>query len=231
MDPMADNGAPNAGARPRRTPRLLPFSQRRSTRVSPTYGRFVGFMRILLPTIATALVVAVILWPHLSDQQRRFSISTAKITPDAARELTMQNSVFNGVDQHSRPYAVSADAARVTGDHGTVIILTKPKADIVLQDGSWVAITANTGNYDRDSKVLRLRGAVNLFHDAGYEFRSESATIDLMAGDAHGTDLVKGQGPFGNIEAEGFEIHDRGARIRFTGRAKLVLYPNRTKGK
>jgi len=231
MDPMADNRAASTGDRPRRAPRLLPFSHRRSTRVSPTYGRFVGFMRILLPTIATALVVLVILWPQFNDQQRRFAISTARVTQEATRELTMQNSKFNGVDQQRRPYSVTADAARVTGENGSNIALANPKADIVLQDGSWVAITAREGNYDRDAKLLRLHGAVNLFHDAGYEFRSESATVDLMAGDAHGTDPVAGQGPFGHIEAEGFEIHDRGARIIFTGRGKLVLYPDRAKGK
>ena len=50
------------------TYRKLNVSSSRSTRVSRRYGRFVGFMRILLPTIATALIVLVALWPQLSDQ-------------------------------------------------------------------------------------------------------------------------------------------------------------------
>lgn len=71
MEPMADKGEPGSGEKTRRKPRLLPFSKRRSTQLSPIYGRFVGFMRILLPTIATALIVLVVLWPQLSDQQQR----------------------------------------------------------------------------------------------------------------------------------------------------------------
>ena len=222
---MADKGQPESRESGRRPPRLLPFSQRRSTNISPTYGRFVGFMRILLPTIATALLVLVAVWPQLSDQQRRFAISPAKVTPDAVRDLTMQNSVFSGVDTHKRPYSVTADSVRVSGSDGADLVLTEPKADILLQDGSWVALTARNGNYDREAKLLRLRGTVNLFHDDGYEFRSESAIVDLMAGDAHGTDPVRGQGPFGNIESEGFVVRNRGAQIKFTGRAKLVLFP------
>lgn len=231
MGPMADNREPLAREAPRRTPRLLPFSQQRSTSLSPGYGRFVGFMRVLLPTIATALIVLVALWPQLSDQQRRFAFSPAKIPQQAARDLTMKNSVFSGVDRRKRPYSVTADSMRVTGKNNAELVLTEPKADILLNDGSWVAVTAQRGDYDRDAKVLRLLGAVNLFHDAGYEFRSHSATVDLMAGDAHGTDPVRGQGPFGNIEAEGFVVRNRGARIIFTGRAKLILHPRQAKGK
>ena len=70
-------------------------------------------MRILLPTIATALIVLVALWPQLSDQQRRFSISPTKVTREAARNLTLKNSVFSGVDSQKRPYSVTSDSARV----------------------------------------------------------------------------------------------------------------------
>ena len=224
MEPMANRSEPKTD-RTRRTPHLLPFSQRRATRLSPTYGRFVGFMRILLPTIATALIVVVALWPQLSDQQQRFPISPTKITREEALNLTMKNSVFSGVDSQKRPYSVTSDSMRAAGDNNSNLTLTEPKADILLKSGSWVALTARQGNYDRDAKLLWLRGAVNLFHDDGYEFSSESAVVDLMAGDARGTDPVRGQGPFGNIEAEGFIIRNRGAQIQFTGRSKLVLYP------
>jgi lipopolysaccharide export system protein LptC len=231
MEPVTDKARPASREPARRAPQYLPFSQRRSTKLSPAYGRFVGFMRILLPTIATALIVIVALWPQISDQQRRFAISPAKLTQEPARDLTMENTVFSGVDEHERPYSITAESARVVGENGSVLELTQPKADILLSDGSWVALTAQQGQYDREEKQLRLRGAVNLFHDAGYEFRSESATIDLLAGDARGTDPVQGQGPFGNIEAEGFIVRNRGADVEFTGSSKLILHPGQAGGK
>jgi lipopolysaccharide export system protein LptC len=52
----------------------------------------------------------------------------------------------------------------------------------------------------------------------------------MKAGDARGSKPVEGQGPFGNLKAEGFVIHNRGERIEFTGRSTIVLHPGQTPG-
>jgi lipopolysaccharide export system protein LptC len=221
---------PERGAeRPRRR-HELPFSTRRTQTVSRRYGRFVGIMRILLPTIATALVILVALWPQLTDQQQRYSITPAKIASEAAKTLTMVNGVYSGIDDKRRPYTLTADSVKLSNSNLSIVALTAPKADLLMEDGSWVAVTAREGTYDRDKKILKLKGAVNLFHDAGYEFRTSAAVIDMMAGDAYGTDPVQGQGPFGNIKSEGFVIRNRGEKIEFTGKADLLLYPEQAQG-
>lgn len=217
-----------AGQRKRR--QSLPFSTQRTQTVSRGYGRFVGFMRILLPTIATALLILVALWPQITDQQQRYSITPSKVAAEAAKTLTMTNGVYSGIDEKQRPFTLTADSVNLSNSELSIVALASPKADILMEDGSWVAVTAREGTYDRDKKILKLRGAVNLFHDAGYEFRTSAAVIDMMAGDAYGTDPVEGQGPFGNIKAEGFVIHNRGERIEFTGKADLLLYPDQAHG-
>ena len=40
-----------------------------------------------------------------------------------------------------------------------------------------------------------------------------------------GDEPVRGQGPFGTLEAEGFRILDRGKRLVLSGKSRLVLYP------
>ena len=40
---------------------------------------------------------------------------------------------------------------------------------------------------------------------------------------AEGAHPVRGQGNFGTIQAEGFRVLDRGARIFFLGRSHLVI--------
>jgi lipopolysaccharide export system protein LptC len=208
----------------------LPFSTRRTQSVSRGYGQFVGIMRILLPTVATALIILVALWPQLTDQQQRYSITPAKIAAEAAKTLTMVNGVYSGIDEKRRPFTLTADSVQLANSALSIVALTSPKADLLMEDGSWVAVTAREGTYDRDKKILELRGAVNLFHDSGYEFRTNTATIDMMAGDAYGTDPVEGQGPFGNIKAQGFIIRNRGERIEFSGKANLLLYPDKAQG-
>jgi lipopolysaccharide export system protein LptC len=103
--------------------------------------------------------------------------------------------------------------------------LEAPKADITLAGGAWVAVTADSGLYDRDAGNLKLTGAVDLFHDAGYQFRTTEATIDLNTGDAEGAKPVQAQGPFGELSAEGFKMIDEGRTVFFEGHAKMRVYP------
>ena len=77
----------------------------------------------------------------------------------------------------------------------------------------------------RQNETLTLNEQVNLFHDSGYEFRTESAVIDLTKGTASGTVSVAGQGPFGNLKAEGFRLVDKGKTIYFMGKSKLTVFP------
>ena len=102
--------------------------------------------------------------------------------------------------------------------------LDRPKADITLGDGSWVALTAKDGLYRREDRVLRLRGGVSLFHDSGTEFITETALVDLAGHAAEGDERVRGHGPFGLLESEGFRILERGDRIVFTGKSTLTLF-------
>ena len=41
-----------------------------------------------------------------------------------------------------------------------------------------------------------------------------------------GDEPISGQGPFGNLQAEGFRISEHGKTMYFTGKAKLVIHPS-----
>lgn len=189
------------------------------------YSRMVFLMKVLLPSIAVVLVGLVIAWPELISDDNRFRLSAVRIDQRDADTLRMVNPRYVGTDDRNQPFTVTADIAMQSSGNADLVTLDQPKADLALQDGSWVALTASDGMYYRDRQSIDLKGAVNIFHDSGYEFRSESALIDLKAGTAAGKETVTGQGPGGDIEAEGFQILDRGARILFTGKARLVMYP------
>ncbi len=223
-EPGSDSAPPAAAEKGRHSFAQLSFRRERP-RYSPVYGRFVGVAKILLPTIATALIVIVIVWPKLSEQQDRFALGSAKIDRSEAENLRMLNARFTGVDASRRPFTLTADSADQSDAKSPEIALEAPKADILLGNGAWVALTATSGNFNRDRQLLELTGNVNLFHDSGYEFRTESAVFDLTAGDATGTEPVEGQGPFGHLKAEGFRIHNRGERIEFIGKSKLTINP------
>ncbi len=189
------------------------------------YSIFVGFMKVLLPALAAALILLVVAWPQFTVDDDGFRLSVSKLAPDQADSLTMLNARFDGLDEKDRPYTLTADMATQSDSNEDLIELELPKADITLEDGTWLALTARSGKYRQQSRILDLTGSVSLFHDKGFELRTEAARVDLAKGVAEGTQPVQGQGSVGFIEAEGFRVLDQGARIIFTGKAHMIINP------
>jgi lipopolysaccharide export system protein LptC len=181
-------------------------------------------MKFILPAVALVLVVLVVAWPHLQSRDNTFRIGFAALKARETEDPAMVNARYLGTDKNNRLFSVTADLAKNVMSARNAVELEMPKADITLEDGSWLVLTAETGVYRRERKTLELSGAVNLFHDSGYEFRTNKAGIDLAEGSASGSEPVRGHGPFGELQAEGFRLVDKGRTIVFTGKAKLTLY-------
>ncbi|MEK9673257.1 MAG: LPS export ABC transporter periplasmic protein LptC [Rhodospirillaceae bacterium] len=193
-----------------------------------SYSGFVQVTKVVLPVTAAGLIALVVLWPHLKTEDLRFRIGFAAIQSNIDGDPNLLNPRYVGTDEDNQPYAVTADIAKkLDGDGLDVRVgLELPKADITLKDGTWLVLTAENGVYVRRDKTLDLEGAVNLFHDSGYEFRTDKAQVDLSKGIAHGSLPVRGQGPFGMLKAQGFRLIDKGRTIIFTGKSELLLNPN-----
>jgi len=186
-------------------------------------------MKIVLPAIALLLIVLIVAWPHLNVTDARFRIGFADMTVRVAEDPAMLNPRYVGSDKDNQPYSVTADIARRLAESAENIELDAPKADILLKDNTWLVLSANRGVYKREDEALDLLGSVILYHDSGYEFLTEKAKIDLEKSSAEGQDPIRGQGPFGTIEAEGFRMIDRGKTIFFTGKSRLEVYPGAKK--
>ncbi len=193
--------------------------------LSDRYSFFVGFMKVLLPATAAALMLLIVAWPQFTVEEGGFRLSISKLAPGQAESLTMLNARFEGLDENDQPYTVTADIATQSESDKDLVTLELPKADLTLEDGAWLALTARSGEYYKEARVLDLIGSVNLFHDKGFELRTESARIRLDEGIAEGAQPVEGHGSIGTIQAEGFRVLDRGARIFFLGRSHIVIEP------
>ena len=189
------------------------------------YSLFVGLMKVVLPALAVALILLIIIWPQLNFDKSRFRVRVSDISLEQADSLAMLNARFEGVDENNQPFSLTADEATQTARREGLIHLELPQGDITLEDGTWLAMNAREGVYSRDAQLLDLTGAVTLFHDRGFELRTEAAQVDLKAGSAEGFETVEGQGPFGTLISEGFQVLDRGERIIFTGKSRAVLDP------
>lgn len=218
---MSDSDAkpdrPPAGSR-------IPLGAR-SGRINPVYGVIVQGLKIVLPTVAVGLIALIFLWPQIAEQTADLGMQFFGIDQSTSDAMQLSNARYQGVDAENQPFTVTADGVRQAQVDAEEVLLTKPKADIMLSDQSWAALTAENGRFNRETQQLTLTGDVSFFHDLGYEFRTNSATVDMAKGEAEGPDPVDGQGPFGQVEAEGFKVFDKGARILLTGKSKLLIYP------
>lgn len=199
-------------------------------RAGGSYSRFANSMRITLPLVAVAIVALVVSWPQLTEKPKKFSLSVSDVTTTETGGQQIINARFTGTDANNRPYSVTADTASQVKNAPDMIDLAFPKADITLQNGAWLALSAETGTFNRKIQVLNLQGAVNLFHDMGYEIRTSAADIFMKDGTASGNKPVSGQGPIGTIQSAGFQILDSGKRVLFTGKSRMILYPVEKKG-
>lgn len=204
---------------------LIPLGTR-STRIDRTYGRMVQFLKVALPTVALMLIALLIAWPQLSEHTNLPGMTLLDIDGNSGDSMQLSNARYQGMDDKEQPYTVTAEKVRQGGLDANLVNLEAPKADIMMADESWAAITALTGVFNREEQLLDLVGSVNFFHDLGYEIRTESAQLNIAEGHAAGQEHVEGQGPFGQFNAEGFEIFDRGSRVVLTGKSRLLIYPD-----
>ena len=210
----------------RRTRQTRMSNAPRRRRSSFARSRIVSTMKYLLPGAAFALLVLVAIWPRLLPDQDRFRVDLAAVGPTGGSKPQVLNPRLQGIDSEKRPFQIVADlGSRVQNDAGEEVYdLTNPKADIVLNDGSWIALNANDGRFDSFSNTLHLSGDVNMFHDQGYEFQTATARVDLENNTASGDEPIDGQGPFGILKAQGFRVLESGERIFFFGPATLTVF-------
>jgi lipopolysaccharide export system protein LptC len=201
----------------------IPVSIGRRT-LNQSYGRMVGWLKVLLPTVAVALIALVVAWPYLKQEGHRITDSLTGAGQLITEHMEVSQARYAGISEDGQRYTVTAKSVQQANVDAIMVDFTEPRADINLSDGSWALVTAETGTLNRETQVLELFSKVNLFHDLGYEFHSESATFDLMQGNAFGFDPVQGQGPFGYLEAEGFQLMNRGEQVQLTGKARVIIY-------
>ncbi|MBV8934278.1 MAG: LPS export ABC transporter periplasmic protein LptC [Alphaproteobacteria bacterium] len=199
-----------------------PSSGRRARR-SDQYSRFVAVLKGLLPVIGMALLALVAVWPRLVPFLDSVRLGFPVIDLREAHELRMLNPRYAGVDRFNRPYIVTSAVGRQAPNREDLMSLERPRAQMTMHNGALVVVTAATAMYQSQAQLLDLFGDVNLVHENGTRFVTNTAHVDVAADTAVGNDPVAGHGPSGDITAQGFRVVDQGNTIVFTGRSHLLL--------
>jgi lipopolysaccharide export system protein LptC len=186
------------------------------------HSRRVALLKLLLPALGLGLLLLVAAWPRLAALFDNVGAGFAAIDLREARELKMVNPRYAGIDRQNRPYVLTAAVGRQMPDRTDLLSLTRPRAEMTARHGA-VTVTAATGIYQAQAKLLDLFRRVAIVRTDGTRFATDSAHVDFTDNTAEGHDPVKGHGSWGRVAAQGFRILDKGNRVIFTGHADLVL--------
>jgi len=180
--------------------------------VSRRYSQLVSALKIGLPLLAVVLVSLIGAWPYLTFQK-----TGAKIDKN---QTAMVNARYFSRDRQDRPFSMTAKSATEVPNQTNLVDLVRPEAEMTQTNGSWLTVTSERGRYNQDDGRLLMLDNVHLLRDDGFEFVTDEAEIDTKSGNAWGDHKVIGQGPSGEIHAEGFVAVDHGKTITFTHSSK-----------
>lgn len=181
-------------------------------------------MKVALPLLALVLVGLVLMLPQLDSTQTKLQGSVkAQIKAQDLENLYMVKARYQGSDDKSRFYTLTAESARQVSATSDLVALEGPTAKITLKDKSKISMRANAGAFYKDKKLLVLFGDVEITHSNGYTVKTEEMEINMAKGTARGTKPIRAFGPLGTLSAAGFRILGNGKRVLFTGKARLII--------
>jgi lipopolysaccharide export system protein LptC len=181
---------------------------------------FINLTKWSLPVGAMLLLALIALWPEVQRLTGKARLALAHVSGEVEGGKLV-DARYNGVDDKGRPYTVTAATAWQINPEK--VGLTMPKGDITLENGTWLMLTSREGTFVQHLSQLDLVKDVTLYRDDGTTMHTASASIDLKAGAAAGSEAVHVEGPFGVLDAAGFTVMDKGTSIDFPGPAHLVL--------
>lgn len=194
------------------------------------YSRFVRIMKVMLPITALSLIVLVVVYSAGGGRDN----DTISIRGTEMNELTQDRALVNpkltGTDGRGQPFTVTAKGATLAPGKAQRMTIDEVKADITMQDKSWVQVGAVQGTLDVEGKTLDLNHTINIYSDRGYECHTDSARYDFGSGLLKGESPIKCQGPLGIITAKRFEgLRDPGI-LKFMGGVSTNYFPAARQG-
>ena len=175
-------------------------------------SRSVRRLRVAVPAVIGAIVVAVIGWIGIGGLLA--DLRTVKASEGG---LHMTNPRFFGRDEGGRAFSLQAvEAQRDTRDLDR-ISLSRPS--VFLDHGAEHPTTAHApqGVYVESRRKLLLTGGVDLDDGKGTHLFSPSAEVDTRTGDVDGRGDVSGTSPLGRFQASAYLLRNKGAAVTFFG--------------
>lgn len=190
------------------------------------YSVFVGWMKVLLPLAALALLSTIFLLARGSTTVQ--TIPYAELAA-LAREQGMTNPNLAGVTADGSAVSITAAALRPAPDAADAFSIIAPVLVLDATDGSRVEVSAGQGEIDGRRKLMTLTGLVRLGTSSGYMMETSGIAADLGSGVISSLGPLEVQAPFGTLTAGKVVVMTSpdglGQQMVFNGGVRLLYQP------
>lgn len=197
--------------------------QRRETLHSARrYSAFVRQMKRILPLGALGLALAVLAYAVQPRDGGQMAMTFERMGA-IDNDLAMINPRLTGTDDFGMPFIVTASSAVQLGPASERVRLENVRADLVMEDGTPVNLTALSGVVDNQTQIMEFSGGLRMSTADGYTAETEAARADLRQGIVYGESLVTAEGAMGRLTANGFTFEREAGILRFTGDVRMQV--------
>ena len=174
-------------------------------------SKLIRRLRVVLPA-----TIGVILLSLLG-----FVVQTTVLGRDAApakadAPIELVNPRFVGKDEKGRAFVITASSAERDENDYQRVLLREPALVLDAEGESPSRVTAKTGVYSEDKRVLNLDGGVKM-SGSNADFNTQSSIFNTATGELEGQGQIAGVGPLGEITAKSYGVYDKGERLVFKG--------------
>src|SRR5665213_1075516 len=176
------------------------------------HTRVVRVLRILLPLtmVGVIAVLASLIVAHAIKRQ-------AAAHRDASTPIRMVNPHFFGRDNQGRAFTLGARQAARDEKSFQRVLLQYPSVTLDVDGAHPSTLTADSGVYHEDSRVLFLKGHVRGDDAKSGAMATEQAVVNTRTGTVNGASALATTNPMGALNSRSFNVYDKGDRMVFKG--------------
>lgn len=194
-----------------------------------SYSRLVGFLKIVLPLIALALLSTLFLVSDRIDPGSSIPFADREIT-DRVENQQVTGPVFTGATASGDVVTFRAEQMLQSGPENNRAV--NVSALVEFKQGGQIGLVSDTGTFRPDADEATLSGNVLIESSSGYRLRTEALSAQLSNLNVIAPGEVRGVGPAGDLTAGAMQIttqEETGhTQLLFTGGVKLVYDPKQS---
>jgi lipopolysaccharide export system protein LptC len=176
------------------------------------HSRFVRFLRIALPLLMIAVIATLAALVAQHALRRR-----AAAHQDVSTPIRMTNPHFFGRDNQGRAFTLGARQAARDESSLQVVLLQFPALTLDVGGAHPSNLTADSGVYHEDTRMLLLHGHVHGANAANAKFATNDAVVNTRTGSVEGPGALATQTGQGAVKSNSYDVYNKGDRVIFKG--------------